>query len=182
MHLTINQGQNNTWNLIWTAYEGVTYQTVNIYRATGNQPNDMVLIGTMTSTNTSYSDFSAPEGYVYYMVEIMLDDPCIISKSTTSIRSNVATNNPQSGIAKIETGNDISVYPNPTSSQLQIKNYQLQEGDKVELYNMLGHPQSLIVNAPLSILNVSHLANGVYMLRIVSGDKVICVRKVVIMR
>jgi hypothetical protein len=160
----------------------VNYQTVNIYRATGNQPNDMELIGTMPSTNTSYSDFSAPEGYVYYMVEIVLDDPCIISKSTTSIRSNVATNNPHSGMAKVETGNDISVYPNPTSSQLRIKNYTLQEGDRIELYNMLGHLQSSIVRAPLSIIDVSHLANGVYMLRIVSDNRVICAEKVVIAR
>jgi hypothetical protein len=56
------------------------------------------------------------------------------------------------------------------------------QGDRIEFYNMLGHPQSSIVNAPLSIIDVSHLANGVYLLRIVSDNRVICAEKVVIAR
>jgi hypothetical protein len=91
-----------------------------------------------------------------------------------------------SGIPIVETGHTPSlpqIYPNPANNELRIKNYALQEGDRVELYNMLGHhPQSAIVNASLSTLYVSHLASGVYMLRIVSDNKVICAEKVVIAR
>jgi len=95
MHLTINAGQNNSWNLIWTAYEGTAYSTYNIYRTTGKNPGPWLLIGTMPSGNTSYSDFSAPNGnFVYYMVEIVLDEPCVLKKDLSSIKSNIATNNP----------------------------------------------------------------------------------------
>jgi hypothetical protein len=93
MHLTINQGQGNTWNLIWTEYEGLSFSTYNIYRGTSPAFSDMTLIGTMPSQNTTYSDFTAPAGYVYYIVEIEMGTGCETSKAVTSIHSNVATNN-----------------------------------------------------------------------------------------
>ena len=66
MHLTINSGVGNSWNLIWTAYEGASYSTYNIYRSSGETMGELELIGTMPAGNTSFSDFSAPQGYVYY--------------------------------------------------------------------------------------------------------------------
>jgi hypothetical protein len=123
MHLTINAGVNNSWNLIWTAYEGTEYSTYNIYRAKGNAqgPGTFELIGTMPGGNTSYSDFTAsPGGYVYYMVEILLNEMCSVSKSGSTIKSNIATNNPGVGIASTALSNQISVYPNPTTGELTI--------------------------------------------------------------
>jgi hypothetical protein len=72
MHLTINAGINNAWNLIWTAYEGVNYATVNIYRTTGDTLITMEKIATLPSQNTTYTDLYAPEGYVYYRIEISM--------------------------------------------------------------------------------------------------------------
>lgn len=37
MHLTINQGMGNTWNLIWQPYQGFVVSSYNIYR--GTTPN-----------------------------------------------------------------------------------------------------------------------------------------------
>jgi hypothetical protein len=63
--------------------------------------------------------------------------------------------------------NNLQLYPNPTTGELKIKNYELQEGDKIEIYNMLGQKQQLTTDHyPLTTINVSHLSAGVYTVKI----------------
>jgi hypothetical protein len=188
MHLTINAGMNNSWNLIWTPYEGSTYSQYNIYRDTGSSLGQWELIGTMPSINTSYSDFTAPQGYVYYMVEIVLDNPCVLTKSLSSIKSNIATNNPSgpyNNINNIDVST-LKVYPNPSKGQLIISLPNPAEGGayeagNVEIYNVAGQ---LLQSAPFKspergklpsfggggggsiVIDVSHLANGMYFLKV----------------
>jgi fibronectin type 3 domain-containing protein len=176
MHLTINAGQNNSWNLIWTPYEGTSYQTYNIYRATGYYGSfgAMELIGTMPSTNTSYSDFTAPAGaYVYYVVEIMLNEPCTLSKSLASIRSNVATNNPNA-LADIETGNTLVIYPNPASNKITIDcNDKI---NNIEIVDVLG---KIIYQTKDTTIDVSAFAKGNYFVKVYT-EKGVMARKVVV--
>ena len=199
MHLTINAGQNNSWNLIWTAYEGTTYSTYNIYRATGDMIGEFSLIGTMPSGNTSFSDFGAPaEGYVYYMVEIMLNEDCSGGKAVSSIKSNVATNNP-GGVGIVETWRapSLQVYPNPTNGVLNLIQDQIDCGRDainrvstitgIEVYDVMGRMVTPL-NPPeggrlpsfggVGGGNISHLPSGVYFLRIYTDEGVV-VRKVV---
>jgi hypothetical protein len=70
------------------------------------------------------------------------------------------------GIADIPFANELQLYPNPATSQLEIKNYELREGNKVEIYNMLGQNQLSIINYQLSIIDVSHLSAGMYVVKI----------------
>jgi len=170
MHLTISAGMNNSWNLIWTPYAGTDYSSYNIYRASGNTLDSLEMIGSMPASNTSYSDFFAPEGYVYYMIEIMLNEACDVSKSVSSIKSNIATNNPNVGIASATLSNLIQVYPNPTTGQLTINNYELRiKREDIELFDIMGRKQTIIINCQLSIVNsidISHLPSGMYFLRV----------------
>jgi hypothetical protein len=179
MHLTLNQGQGNAWNLIWTAYEGVSYQTYNIYRSSGDSIGEMELIGTMPSGNTSFSDFGAPEGYVYYVVEIILDEACYVeqddpSRSTTSasIRSNVATNNPAAAIKEVLT-NNLSIYPNPAKDELKITNHELRNGEMITISDLqgrvVGNYELKITNYGEGSINISNLPNGVYVVK--AGSK-----------
>jgi len=73
------------------------------------------------------------------------------------------------GLPKSIASNDVlRVYPNPTTGQLTIDNGQLTI-ENVEIYNILGQKQKIIVHYPLSIvhsIDVSHLAKGMYYLRI----------------
>ncbi|MDL2224210.1 leucine-rich repeat protein [Bacteroidales bacterium OttesenSCG-928-M06] len=177
MHLTINAGLNNSWNLIWTPYEGADFQTYNIYR-TSSVGTDFELIGTMPSGNSSFSDFTAPAGYVYYMVEIVLAESCITpmepfmksAKASTgaSIKSNIATNNPNSvGIEQIvDDTNNITICPNPTTDKLKIDNGQLTIGE-VSIYDINGRKLSTF-NSQLSTLEVdlSNYANGIYFIEV----------------
>ena len=182
MHLTINAGQNNSWNLIWTAYEGTAYSTYNIYRASGETPGEFSLIGTMPSGNTSFSDFGAPAGYVYYIVEIMLNENCDIGKANSSIKSNMASNNPGVGISKNETSG-VAVYPNPTTGELRIESGELRI-DNVEVFDIYGrkHESTKARRDEGAkgefVMDISELAVGVYFVKITTeGGEV--VKKVV---
>jgi hypothetical protein len=62
--------------------------------------------------------------------------------------------------------NRLLLYPNPTKNQLKIMNYELQEGDKVEIYNMLGQLQSSMLPAQPSTIDVGYLPAGMYILRV----------------
>ena len=171
MHLTINAGQNNSWNLIWTAYEGTQYSTYNIYRSSGKNPGSWTLIGTMPSGNTSYSDFSAPNGnFVYYMVEIMLDEPCVLTKNLSSIKSNIATNNPNGvGIKQLTINNEqLTIYPNPTTGQLRVSG-DILDGKDIQIFDIVGQvvfTSQLSKLSPETTIDISHLSAGLYFLKI----------------
>jgi hypothetical protein len=68
------------------------------------------------------------------------------------------------------------IYPNPTTGQLRIKNYELRENTNVEIYDIVGKKLS-IFNFQLSTneIDISHLANGIYFLKI--GEKMFKVIK-----
>ena len=71
------------------------------------------------------------------------------------------------GIKDIILANGLQLYPNPTTGELQIINYELSEGDKVEIYNMLGQKQQFsVLNIQRSTIDVSHLSAGMYMMKI----------------
>ena len=180
MHLTISQGVGNSWNLIWTPYEGTNYSTYNIYRAIGNTLGSLTLIGTMSSSNTSFSDFLEVDTYVYYMVEIVLNESCNLSKSSVSIKSNIATNNPNgiTGIDnyEIEIGN-LQVYPNPTNGIITVKTLPAtspQDASSIQIYDIIGHCVAQFPSfggvperrgGQFSI-DISHLPSGIYFLKV----------------
>jgi len=73
---------------------------------------------------------------------------------------------------RLETAN-VQVFPNPTSGQLHLRSYELQENTEYQIYSVVGQLlQSEIVNLQSEIeIDVSHLANGMYFLKI--GNKVV---------
>jgi len=183
MHLTINQGM-GSWNLIWTPYEGTGYSTYIIYRAVGETYGELALISTIPSSLTSYTDFiSTGSNYVYYLVEIVLDNVCEIGSATPSrsgllksgnsessfgvIRSNIATNNPNGIPPDIPTGleirnveNIINVYPNPFAHEVHITG---ADGCMLRVINAAGlqvHIQ--MINNSDEIVRLGHLSAGVY--------------------
>ncbi|MCR4811960.1 MAG: leucine-rich repeat protein, partial [Bacteroidales bacterium] len=85
MHLQISQGQGTTWNLSWTPYVGFNYSGYRIYR--GNSSASMSLLTELSSSATTYSD-NAPNGDVYYQIEVVASSAKSI---TASSRSNIAT-------------------------------------------------------------------------------------------
>lgn len=181
MHLSINKGQNNIWNLIWEPYEGFTVSTYNIYR--GYSSNNLSFLDAVSGTSTQYSDISAPAGDVYYQLEVV--SPTLVSPtkiSTTiqkskesntatmvsynSSRSNIATNS-LSGINELTGDNyKIKIYPNPVKDQLRI---DFEEGSTFEILNLMG--QIVYTGNLIKSTNVetTSLSSGVYMIKFKTG-------------
>jgi hypothetical protein len=105
MHLTINRGIGNAWNLIWSHYEGFTFGTYRIYR--GTSPSNMTMIGEVPSNLNSYTDNTntANEGF-YYQVEVVRNTRS--RDAEISSRSNIVDN----GIITEYTITVISANPN----------------------------------------------------------------------
>jgi hypothetical protein len=78
IHLTANKGTSNENHLIWTGYEGKSFGTYYIYR--GKKINNLILIDSIQSSLTQYSDFTANSGIQYYMVSAKFLGECYPSK------------------------------------------------------------------------------------------------------
>ncbi|MDD4991291.1 MAG: T9SS type A sorting domain-containing protein [Paludibacter sp.] len=179
MHLSINKGQNNAWNLIWEPYEGFAVSTYNIYR--GTSPNSLNFLDATSGSSTQYSDITASAGDVYYQLEVI--SPSLVSPtkvpgdnqkvkeeestittalvSYSSSRSNVATN-VLSGTTKISDEKNICIYPNPVKDELWIS---FEGGSKFDIVDLMG---VVVFSGNLNesnIVRTSGLSQGVYLMR-----------------
>ena len=89
VHLTINQGLGNSYNLIWTPYEGFEFASYRLYRGTAN--NNLQLIQTMPSTLTSYTDNNPSGDALFYQIEVVMNGSCV--QHTRDITFNGARSN-----------------------------------------------------------------------------------------
>ena len=67
-----------------------------------------------------------------------------------------------------ETSN-ISIYPNPTDGQLRITNYKLRENTVIEIFSIVGQvvgAYRIRPEATETIIDISHLSNGIYFMKI----------------
>ncbi len=121
IHLTINQGVGQTWNLIWSHYEGFSFGSYNIYR--GTTPGNMTLLTTIASNLNSYTDLTPPGGpTIYYQIEVVSNTPCDPTAKMSgygSSKSNVAEVN-SSGISELPSVDNFTVYPNPNNGLFTI--------------------------------------------------------------
>ncbi|MDQ3193198.1 MAG: YCF48-related protein [Bacteroidota bacterium] len=169
IHLTINQGTGDSWNLIWNDYEGFTVASYNIYR--GTTPFDLVLINSTTAGNTSYTDLLAPPGQVYYLVEVVNPNSCTPTRSTyyssfSNIETNISVKVEHIGLSKM------NFYPNPANDKLTIEIAQIAESI-LFLYNISG--QELLkqkLNESKTVLDIGHLASGVYFIKLCDENTV----------
>ena len=93
VHLTINQGLGNSWNLIWTPYEGFEFASYRLYRGTAN--NNLQLIQTMPSTLTSFTDNNPSGDALFYQIEVVMEESCVQQTRDVSfngVRSNIVYN------------------------------------------------------------------------------------------
>jgi len=84
------------------------------------------------------------------------------------------------GIEDMGNDQNIVIYPNPTTGELKIENGELKI-ENVEIYDVYGRRQKIILNSQFSILNsidISHLSAGIYFIQI-ETEKETITKKVV---
>jgi hypothetical protein len=162
MHLNISYGLNNSWDLAWEPYEGFTVSTYKIYRGTAD--TNMQLIGTTSGSSTQYSDYTAPAGIIYYMIEVVSANNCNPTKSYNSSRSNIATNNPNGVNENNNSTVLFSIYPNPATENLTI---QTNQKAIIEILNIEGQIIMAINGTDtLTTIDIKDLSSGVYIVKV----------------
>lgn len=176
IHLTINQGVGNTWNLIWSHYEGINFGSYNIYR--GTDPTNISLLTTIQSNLNSYTDLTPPAGAVYYQIEVVNPNSCDPTKilGYDASKSNIV--NTQNVGTDLNSFNNTRVYPNPSNGVINIEVDPMLTGQTYELKDNMGRlvVRGFIYN-PTEEINIKDLSTGVYLLSISNTSKVLKVIK-----
>jgi hypothetical protein len=165
MHLTINKGQGDGWNLIWDGYEGFSFGTYNIMRSLNGSPFE--LLSQVASNLNSFTDLNVPHQQVAYRVEVVMSDLCSEENNTQARASR--SNEAGSLITGIETESpSVALYPNPTSSVLNLQTPENTAGRYI-VYNALG--QQILSGKFLGpqLLDVSELGSGLYIFVLTTG-------------
>jgi hypothetical protein len=165
LHLTINKGLNNSYNLIWEPYFGLEPQTINIFR--GNTPNNLSLLASLPASVLQFVDQNPLQGNNYYMVELVFGVSCdptiLLKKAFNSSTSNIASSIPSAlqDVAGLKSAlvnigpnpfqNEVKVYV-PFGQTITLEIFDIQ-GRKVKKFELMDGGQGI---------NTSDLEEGVY--------------------
>ncbi len=173
IHLTISQGVNNNWNLIWTPYIGFNYSSYKILRKIGLQNYEQ--IATVSSSFNSYTDFNAPSKDVAYIVSIVRPGGCnpgLRNSDYSDVYSNVAANSLVSVAENKEV--NFSVFPVPANDRINVQfGSDVTSSIKLNITDVTGrilYAEELIDPSPgkLHTINSSDYAEGIYLLHVIS--------------
>jgi hypothetical protein len=175
MHLSINQGTGNTWNLIWEAYQGFEVLSYQIYR--GTTPANLQLIGATSGSSTQYSDITAPAGYIYYQIKAINPIVCNPSKSYKLSASNIATNKPEGIFENNNATVLFLVHPNPANNIITLS---LFKKSKIEILTIEGEIVRTIDGTDTKLtIDLSNLSRGVYLIKATTPDKEISIKRLI---
>lgn len=176
IHLSINQGVGNSWNLIWTGYQGFDVATYNIYRSSDGSTFEQ--IASVSSSFSSYTDFGATAGDVFYIIEVVNPNGCNPGSRADDysvVRSNIASSRFQ-GVDDDDLLAGTSVYPNPATERVNVVVDRDLNGDVIfEMTDLLGRkvitePVSRLRTGQITVLNTAELREGIYLLTIRTED------------
>lgn len=177
MHLTINAGMNNTWNLIWDKYEGFNYPTFHIYR--GSSVENMFLIAEQPSNTFTFTDLTPPVGPVFYQISVVNPNSCgsgnkmSVQTNSTISRSNIVNSQEATSITDFPF-NRFNIFPNPAGDFLYVQSDLYAENAKIYLLTLDGK----VLNEEnhhngKSVIDLSQLTRGVYLIRITVNNQLL---------
>ena len=168
----------NSINLSWSSYSGVDYSTYNIYRKVNE--GSFEFLSSVSSSNNTYNDQTADvtnNNYEYYIAIFINDCNTSAGKvlDTTELRSNIQSVSDSFSINEINLFDNLSIYPNPTNSSLNIKLHESLSFIKSEIYNVLGQ---IIMKTEKTNFLIDHLSDGTYFIKVFT-DKGLAIKKFV---
>jgi hypothetical protein len=177
IHLTISQGVNGNWNLIWTPYVGFNYSSYSILRKSGSGSYEQ--IATVSSSFNSFTDFNSPSKDVAYIVSINRPGGCntgFRNSGFSEVYSNVAA---VSLVSVAENKKlDLSIYPIPANDRINIQFGENVTGSlSLTITDVTGrniHSEGLneLLPGQVHTVNSSNFAEGMYLLNIISAGTI----------
>jgi uncharacterized protein (TIGR02145 family) len=180
LHLTINEGVNNTVNLIWDSYEGFPYFSYYIYRKTLNE--SWVAIDTVPSTTWTYVDTPEDDGAVWYVVSVAKPDACIsssIDKANGGPYTHSTSNIDETVIYTQITqpyipAKSVEIFPNPAGDIVNIR--FIGKGSTNNIMNIYSISGELVSKPKLFTgnefsTNIDNLSPGYYTIEIISNNE-----------
>ena len=189
IHLTQNVGLNRKVNLIWDKYEGFITNSYKILRY--SKAEGWITLATIPGDLTSFTDDKATiDEDLYYEIEV--ENPngsCTSLKASThnTSRSNRQSTNVSStlGLINYDILNSIAVYPNPARNEFTLSlNQQNLKRVAVEIIDSKGQIMRNFKYSAQSddfstIIGISDISEGVYILRVSSDTNVNFVKLVI---
>lgn len=169
MHLSINKGAGNSWNLMWEPYEGFPVSSYKIYR--GTSLDDLSLIGSTAGSGTSYTDFTAPKGNNCYQIEVSTPTSCNTLKSAVLVgsRSNIATAISTS-LTGVFTKSELSIFPVPVKDRLYL-NKDLTGITEMVVLSIDGRIELSFKQPTIGEgIDVSGLPKGIHLLKLTDNE------------
>jgi len=164
MHLTINQGVGQSYNLIWSHYQGFNFGSYTIYRGTSETSLDSLT--TIQSNLNSFTDLNAPSGPIYYQIEVINPNGCDPFKQTDYgvTRSNISNN----GSSELETllpTLSLTISPNPNNGFSYLKTDDSMAGRAFSVCDGFGRKLiTSVINSTKQLVDLSEVASGTYYL------------------
>jgi hypothetical protein len=177
IHLTINKGTGNNWNLIWSHYEGLNITTYKLYR--GADENSMQFLTDIAGNLNSYTDAAPSDDDFFYQIEMVIPEACNPEVAKPILKGLTSENNYSSTKSNIvnttissegKTGivADMGwIYPNPVKNTLYLNNITDLSG--YEIFSI--HGVLIRQGKENSAIEVSGLETGLYYLRVYSPNQ-----------
>jgi hypothetical protein len=157
IHLTTSAGLGGNVNLNWNAYEGVVFDSYNIYR--GSSLASMNLIATVASNVLSYTDINPNSEELNYMIEVV-GVSCNPNRSVIFSRSNVMNTE---GMSIQEFTQELCVKMNVNEDVLNIQSKSFKSGELIRIFNNQGQLiHEHVVTGENEIIPIKHLSQGLY--------------------
>ncbi|MBK7128886.1 MAG: T9SS type A sorting domain-containing protein [Crocinitomicaceae bacterium] len=178
IHVVANTSNGIDYDLSWDDYEGINYTSIDVLRY--DPTNGWVVIGDDITVGNTFPDTPPVVTGLDYMVTFNLADPCTSSKvqDHNSSRSNKTASAFDPGGSTVQVQDEelglISLYPNPTNSQLTIHvdnpelftNYVIRD-----INGQIVAEGTILYNN--TILDLEYLAGGMYTVQLFSEQKVV---------
>ncbi|MCF8278521.1 MAG: serine hydrolase [Flavobacteriales bacterium] len=166
-----SQNLNESYGYLWwlggqNSFMIPSLQTVFPGAAVPSAPSDMFAA---LGKNGQIASISPSEGLVVIRMGNSNGSGLVSLELTEGIWSRLNGLSCSSGISESEaTG--IGIYPNPASNTITVSGNSIQNGATVTIFNSLGQSQIEFLFSAGESIDVSNLAEGVYVLRIVKGQ------------
>ncbi|MEO8761236.1 MAG: GH25 family lysozyme [Bacteroidia bacterium] len=153
------------WSTASDVNSGIAYYKYAIGSTPGAQD---VVAWTNNGLNTAITEtgLSLTQGQQYYFTVKAVDGADLVCDSING--TGVAVANCTTGIEQLVNNGQLSIYPNPTNSILNVEGLVLTEKMDVLVYDVLGKEvmKRSVINTKHLALDVSVLTSGVYFLRV----------------